>query len=149
VVPGPDDLLFLPQQPYLPSGTLREVLVSADRRRDASGDELSRLLRDLGMDSALERVGKKDGEQSWGSIFSLREQQLLSIARVMLARPAFVFLDRIGTALEAGDTPRVLAMFVERNITYVAVEGNLPREHYDAALEYGSDGGWTWDEARH
>jgi ABC-type uncharacterized transport system fused permease/ATPase subunit len=52
-------------------------------------------------------------------MLSLGEQQLLVVINILLASPQFVFLDRIGTALDSSQVDNVLRMFTERSISYV------------------------------
>jgi putative ATP-binding cassette transporter len=145
VRPGLDAILFLPERPYLPPGTLRDVLVPTGRE-DASGNEqITSVLRALDLDGALERVGGLDVERDWDDVLSLGEQQLFSIARVVLAAPRFVFLERPRAALGAEHVDRVLRLLQDRSITYLTLGdvGDRPDDH-DIVLELADDGGWTW-----
>src|SRR2546428_9684084 len=92
VRPGLDAILFLPERPYLPPGTLRDVLVRTGRA-DIGDEQIATLLHGLGLESVLERTGGLDVERDWDDALSLGEQQLLSVARVVLATPRFASLD--------------------------------------------------------
>src|SRR5262249_29511304 len=94
VRPGLDAILFLPEWPYLPPGTLRDVLLPAGREGAIGDQELVALLRKLFLDEVLTRTGGLDVERDWGEAFSLGEQLLLGVARAILAAPRFVFLQR-------------------------------------------------------
>ena len=145
VRPGLDAILFLPERPYLPPGTLRDVLVPTGRE-DASGNEqITSVLRALDLDGVLERVGGLAVERDWDDVLSLGEQQLLSIARVVLAAPRFVFLERPRAALGAEHVDRVLRLLQDSSITYLTLGdgGDRPDDH-DVVLELADDGGWTW-----
>ena len=91
-------------------------------------------------------MNELDTEQNWEALLSLREQQLLAIARVLLAAPRFVFMDRVGTTLGADELAQVLKMLSERSITYIAVGENISADFYDATLACHSDGTWAWTE---
>jgi len=82
-------------------------------------------------------------------VFSLGEQQLLAVARVLLAAPQFVFLDRVGTALDADQVGLVLRLFSEKAITSIVFkgEGDEARD-YDAILDITGDGTWQWKSLR-
>jgi putative ATP-binding cassette transporter len=142
---GADDMLFLAQRPYLPPGTLRQVLVRTLHAGEISDERIFELLRQLHLDQALARAGGLDMEQDWATLLSLREQQLLACIHVLLAAPQFVFLDRVDTALSADQFHHILHLLSERSITYINNgEADDSRELYDAVLGFGEDGGWTW-----
>jgi vitamin B12/bleomycin/antimicrobial peptide transport system ATP-binding/permease protein len=130
VRPGLDQILFLPERPYLAPGTLRET---------------RSVLHELGLDGALERASGLDVERDWDDALSLGEQQLLSVARVLLAAPAFVFLDRVRATVEAERYEQILSLLSARSITYLTVgNGGDALDDYDAVLELANDGSWTW-----
>ena len=142
VRPGFDGILFLPERPYLSPGTLRDVLV----REGVIGDEqIATVLHGLGLEPVLERTGGLDVERDWDDVLSLGEQQLFSVARVVLAAPRFAFLERPRTALGSEQTDRILSLLWERSITYLTLgDGGDSLGDYDAVLELAGDGGWTW-----
>jgi vitamin B12/bleomycin/antimicrobial peptide transport system ATP-binding/permease protein len=145
--PGLDDILFLPERPYLPQGTLRNVLVPTGRQ--GVGNALvTGVLQGVGLGQMLERIGGLDVERDWDDALSLGEQQLLCVARVALAAPRFVFLERPGATLGAANAERALTLLRERSITYVTLGdgGDRPEDH-DAVLELAADGSWTWKAA--
>jgi putative ATP-binding cassette transporter len=145
VRPGLDAILFLPERPYLPPGTLREVILPTGRERDIGDEQLAPLLRRLDLDGLLERVGGLDVERDWDDVLSLGEQQLLSVARVVLAAPRFVFLERPHATLGAAHADRVLSLLRERSITYLTLgDGGDRLDDHDAVLELSDDGGWIW-----
>jgi putative ATP-binding cassette transporter len=149
VRPGADDILFLAQRSYLPPGTLRQMLVRARHEGEISDDRISRLLRELHLEQAVTRAGGLDTERDWETLLSLREQQLLAFIHILLAAPRFAFLDRVDTALGSDQLHTILHMLSERSITYLNNgEADDPRDLYDAVLECGEDGGWTWTANR-
>ncbi len=144
VRPGLDAILFLPERPYLPPGTLRDVLVRMGRE-DIGDEQIASSLHGLGLESVLERMGGLDVERDWDDALSLGEQQLLSVARVLLATPRFAFLERPRTALGSEQVDRILSLLSERSITYLTLgDGGDGLDDYDAVLELAGDGGWTW-----
>jgi putative ATP-binding cassette transporter len=145
VRPGLDAILFLPERPYLPPATLREVLVPTRREGVVRDEQIATVVRKLDLEGALERVGGLNAERDWDDVLSLGEQQLLCAARAVLAAPRFVFLERPRAALDAAHADRVLSLLQERSITYLTLggDGDRPDDH-NAVLELAEDGGWTW-----
>jgi vitamin B12/bleomycin/antimicrobial peptide transport system ATP-binding/permease protein len=94
-------VLFLPQRPYLPLGTLADALnypgnVRPDRQT------LADALRAVGLAHFIEHL---DEDSNWAQRLSGGEQQRLGFARVLLTKPEIVFLDEATSALdEAGET---------------------------------------------
>ncbi|TMB18262.1 MAG: hypothetical protein E6J59_14860 [Deltaproteobacteria bacterium] len=103
------------------------------------------MLHVLGLEPVLERTGGLDVERDWDDVLSLGEQQLLSVARVVLAAPRFAFLERPHTALGPEQAERILGLLWERSITYLTLgDGGDGLGDYDAVLELAGDGGWSW-----
>ena len=143
--PPLDGIVFLPQRPYLPPGTLRDALVGDGARPAMSDARITTTLHDMGLDSIVARAGGLDSERDWPATLSLREQQLLGLARVILARPAFAMLDRVDTVLEAAQLRQALQRLDENSITYVVLaEHAESAELYNAVLEVRADGTWSW-----
>jgi putative ATP-binding cassette transporter len=89
-----------------------------------------------------------DSEHDWPATLSLREQQLLALTALILARPDFAMLDRVDVVLEPDQLRQTLRSLDENSITYVALAENAEMvELYDAVLEIKTDGTWSWTPA--
>ena len=101
--PGPDRIRFVPQRPLAIRCTLREqLLVTSPGRTFADAADPRRVLDKVGLEPVVDRVGGLDVEHDWANALSPGEQHLVAIARVLLIRPRFVFLDQVAEALEPG-----------------------------------------------
>ena len=108
-VPAKARVLFLPQKPYLPLGSLRTVL-SYPQEPGADSELLEVLdLCDLGHLKA--RLGDED---NWGLHLSPGEQQRLAFARALLFRPDWLILDEATSALDEAAESRLYRMVRER-----------------------------------
>ena len=119
--------------------------VRSGQEQVITDDEITTILHDAGLGSIQLRAGGLDSEQDWRAILSLGEQQLLALARLMVARPAFTMLDRVTASLKPVQVREVLRRLSEKSVTYIAFAEDVESiELYDAVLEIKSDGGWTW-----
>jgi vitamin B12/bleomycin/antimicrobial peptide transport system ATP-binding/permease protein len=145
--PGPNHILFLPQQPYLMPGTLRQTLVPPNRTAEISDDRILHLLREFDLD--VGQAGGLDKERDWDALLSLREQQLLALIGIILAGPRFVFLDRLDTTLGVEEFHNVLHTLSEYSITYLnSGTTSMDENLYDAKLTCEQEGEWTWTVSR-
>lgn len=95
---GPNPTLFLPQRPYLPLGTLAEV-IHYPRTLESmeSNTEILDVLKRIGLQKLTPDIDRVD---DWSKRLSLGEQQRLAFARLLLIQPALVFLDEATSALD-------------------------------------------------
>jgi putative ATP-binding cassette transporter len=144
--PGVDNMLWLAERPYLPPGTLREILVRSVQKSTLADDRIVGMLRELNLEPVLARTGGLDREQDWNTLLSLSEQQLLACIHVLLAAPRFAFLDRPDTALSLDQVMQLLSDNAIGYLTIGEVDESL--DFYDAVLEIADDGGWKWKAIR-
>jgi len=90
-------ILFLPQRPYLPIGTLRQVLSYPSSAEAFDDARLTDALNRTGLSRLQERL---DEQQHWGMVLSGGEQQRVGFARAWLHQPAWLFLDEASSALD-------------------------------------------------
>jgi putative ATP-binding cassette transporter len=148
VRPAAYRILFLPERPYLLPGTLRQVLSPPRRGVLASDEEVAQVTRSCGLAPVLARLGGADLEVDWSSALSLGEQQMLAVARVVLAAPPFVFLERPYTTLTPDQVAQLLDELTRHGITYVTfTDREVGLERYDAVLELHADASWAWRPA--
>lgn len=145
VRPGPEQIYFLPERPYLPPARLREVLLRDGDERRIPDERIAAALDLLDLQPVVARVGGLDAEKEWNEVLSLNEQQRFAFARLLLGAPRFAMLDRPGTALGPATLARVLEALSENSITYLTFGDRDDRvEAYDAVLELAEDGSWQW-----
>jgi vitamin B12/bleomycin/antimicrobial peptide transport system ATP-binding/permease protein len=145
VRPPLDEILFLPQRPYLPPGTLRELLLRTGKECVIPDEKLLAALHEFGLGAVLQRAGGLDAERDWPAELSLEEQQLVTLARLSLAGPCFALLDRPGSTLEPAQFRRALQRLSAGSISYVTFgEPTEAGGEYDTVLELEAGGGWSW-----
>jgi putative ATP-binding cassette transporter len=97
VRPAGQRLLFCPQKPYLPLGTLREVVQYPESEKLHSDDEIRSALDRCGLGELRSRLGDRE---NWAMKLSPGEQQRLAFARAYLMRPQWLFFDEATSALD-------------------------------------------------
>jgi putative ATP-binding cassette transporter len=138
-------LMFLPERPYLPPGTLRQLVTPSDANGSFTDERILSTLQALKLEPALVRAGGLDQECNWNELLSLGEQQLLAFARVILAEPAFVMLDHPTRALSECQIDELLAMLRDRGMTYITLgDDEDDPKAYDDVLLVAQDGTWSW-----
>lgn len=143
--PGDERMLFLPERPYLPPGTLREVLTRVEPGSTLSEDEILAAVRAMDLEAVIARVGGLDVERRWASLLTLGEQQSLAFAHILVSNPRTVFLERPGTALGPEALNLILELLVDRSVTVLTIaRPRDSRAHYTSILTLDEDGGWDW-----
>ena len=141
--PNLDDILFLPERPYIPPSTLREALLRTGMELITPDSEIMEVLEKLGLSDVVTHANGLDTNQDWDDLLSIGEQHLLSVSRIFLAKPAFVFLDRPGSALAKNQIASILDMLKEQGTGVVILSKNgESRLRYDAVLEIMPNGAW-------
>jgi putative ATP-binding cassette transporter len=111
VRPEKFDALFLPQRPYLPIGSLREV-VCFPSKPDAFDDARIRdALSAVGLPALMEAL---DAGAHWSLQLSPGEQQRIAVARVLLHSPQWLFLDEATSSLDEATEQRIYQLLSER-----------------------------------
>jgi len=108
--PDPDTMMFMPQRPYLPLGTLRAALAYPDAPNAFSRTAIESALKRVGLAEFLSML---DVPARLDKSLSLGQQQLIGFARLLLHRPCWVFLDEATSALDELSQKRVMSMFDE------------------------------------
>jgi len=90
-------IMFLPQKPYIPIASLRDAVTYPAAPGTFSDDALRTALRECKLAPFAERL---DEIANWTMAMSVGEQQRLAVARALLHRPDWLFLDEATAALD-------------------------------------------------
>ncbi|MPZ33656.1 MAG: ATP-binding cassette domain-containing protein [Rhodospirillales bacterium] len=96
-VPAGARVLFLPQKPYIPIGTLRDAVKYPDEQSTASDAEIVAALETVKLGHLADRL---DEVAHWTNILSGGEQQRLAAARALVFKPDWLFLDEATASLD-------------------------------------------------
>ncbi len=110
-VPQGARVLFLPQKPYLPIGTLRDAVTFPAEPGSFADDAIRQTLCDCGLERLVERL---DERNNWAMVMSGGEQQRLAVARALLNRPDWLFLDEATASLDQTMETHLYTLIRER-----------------------------------
>jgi putative ATP-binding cassette transporter len=140
--PEDAETLFCSQQPYLPLGSLRGALSYPAPAAELSDDEARSVLQTV----QLAHLGDDlDLERDWSRRLSPGEQQRLSFGRILLRKPALIFLDESTSAMDEGMEhamyEHVREVLPRCTIVSVGHRSSLERLHADELTLLG-EGRW-------
>jgi len=133
-------MLFLPQKPYLPLGSLKHAVAYPGDPAKHSDDEVRAALQVVG----LPQLGQDlERSENWAQVLSGGEQQRLAFARALLNKPGWLFLDEATSALPEEDQASLYRLLKERlrDTTLVSIG------HRESLAEF-HDKRLVWQEKR-
>ena len=120
ITPPAASMMFMPQRPYLPLGTLHAALSYPAATDAFSDDEAREALRLVGLAHLAPSL---DEEERWDRVLSLGEQQRMAFARLLLHKPAWIFMDEATAALDEPNQDMLMQLVVDRlpNVALVSI----------------------------
>jgi putative ATP-binding cassette transporter len=141
--PAPNNILFLPQQPYMLLGSLRSQLLYPHNGHAVADAQLLKVLEQVNLPDLASRFGGLDAEADWAKVLSVGEQQRLAFARILIVKPRYAVLDEATSALDSANEDALYKLLLTLDTTLVSVA------HRPAVLKYhrqvlalDGEGGW-------
>ncbi|MGA1621241.1 MAG: ABC transporter ATP-binding protein/permease, partial [Synechocystis sp.] len=141
--PPLEDLLFLPQRPYMILGSLRQQLIYPNSQQTVDDEFLLKVLYRVNLPDLADRFNGLDSWENWTNVLSLGEQQRVALARVFVNQPRYAILDEATSALDVDNEETVYQALAELGTTYISV-GHRPslRNYHHQCLEIQAEGQW-------
>jgi putative ATP-binding cassette transporter len=96
-IPKGAKVLLLPQKPYIPIGSLRAAVTYPAPPESYDDETIRAVMIAVQLDGLIDEL---DSEDIWSQRLSGGEQQRLAIARALLAKPDWLFLDEATSAMD-------------------------------------------------
>ncbi|MDJ0554192.1 MAG: ABC transporter ATP-binding protein/permease [Microcoleaceae cyanobacterium MO_207.B10] len=147
--PKLEEILFLPQNPYLIFGSLRDQLLYPRTDLNISDAEIYRVLEEVNLPDLAERFGGLDAIEDWERVFSMGEQQRVAFARLLLTQPRYAILDEATSALDVKNEQNLYKHLQSLSTTYISV-GHRPTllQYHQQVLEVVGDETWRVSAAQ-
>ncbi|HEY0331742.1 MAG TPA: ABC transporter ATP-binding protein/permease [Rhodopseudomonas sp.] len=111
VVPTEATLMMLPQRPYFPVGPLDAAVSYPAETGSFSAEQLAEAIAAVGLPAL---AGRLEQHGHWNRMLSLGEQQRLGLARALLHRPSYLFLDEATASLDEPSEAALYRLLAER-----------------------------------
>jgi putative ATP-binding cassette transporter len=110
-IPEGARVMVVPQKPYLPIAPLRAAVAYPSPPGAYGDDAIVKALEDVQLGSLADQL---DREEVWSQRLSGGEQQRIALARALLMRPDWLFLDESTSALDEKMEAEMYALLAER-----------------------------------
>jgi vitamin B12/bleomycin/antimicrobial peptide transport system ATP-binding/permease protein len=110
-LPAGAKLLFLPQKPYLPIGTLKHAACYPEEAAAVTDETARAALAAVGLANLSQDLAR---EENWAQLLSGGEQQRLAFARALINRPDWLFMDEATAALPEEDQAALYRLLQEK-----------------------------------
>lgn len=143
VRPNLEEMMFLPQRPYMLLGSLRQQILYPNTNQAISDEELLAVLKQVNLEELPTRLEGWDTELDWDDVLSLGEQQRLAFARLLLTKPKYAILDEATSALDLKNEEKLYNKLKAMDVTFVSVGHRLSLlKYHQNVLELTGDSQW-------
>lgn len=128
--PEKKKVMYLPQKPYMPIGTLSEAILFPDKTHPELTERLEQVMISARLEQFLPRLKEI---APWSQQLSPGEQQRIALARILLHKPDWVFLDESTSMLDLANEEHFYKTLKEQlpncSIVSVGHRGSLDAYH--------------------
>jgi vitamin B12/bleomycin/antimicrobial peptide transport system ATP-binding/permease protein len=148
--PPLEQMLFLPQRPYMVLGTLRDQLLYPHLNLPIEDSQLREILIQVNLPNLEQQHGGFDTEQNWSEVLSLGEQQRLIFGRLLVNKPSYAILDEATSALDPQNEKHLYQQLKSTGMTFLSVGHRQSlSDYHDSILDLTVDRTWDLKTVEH
>ncbi|WP_310413854.1 ABC transporter ATP-binding protein/permease [Chamaesiphon sp. OTE_8_metabat_110] len=141
--PPLEQMLFLPQRPYMVLGTLRDQMLYPHMDAQVEDSYLSKILVQVNLPNLEQQHGGFNTEQNWAQVLSLGEQQRLIFARLLINKPRYAVLDEATSALDTQNEKQLYQQLRDSGMTFLSVgHREILSDYHQSILDLATDRSW-------
>ncbi|WP_448873638.1 ABC transporter ATP-binding protein/permease [Desulfobulbus propionicus] len=128
-LPAKGRLFFMPPRPHLPTGTLQEAIWYPALRRKFTREQIEEAMRLVGLEHLVSQLDK---EENWLQTLTRGEQQRLGVARLLINRPQWIFVQEAFDSLKPEDEEQMLQLIREQlpNAAWLIISHSLEKSDF-------------------
>eukprot|EP01118_Nematostelium_gracile_P014803 TRINITY_DN5847_c0_g1_i4.p1 TRINITY_DN5847_c0_g1~~TRINITY_DN5847_c0_g1_i4.p1 ORF type:complete len:695 (-),score=231.46 TRINITY_DN5847_c0_g1_i4:90-2174(-) len=155
IKPRKEDILFVPQKPYLVLGTLRDQIIYPHslqemHNNNVTDEDLTKLLSIVDPSNAILGQWQFDETRDWFHAFSGGQKQRIAMARLFYHRPLFAILDECTSAVSDEVEGKIYETCKTLGITLFTVSHRPQlKKYHDYTLRFDGRGSWEWSPVTH
>jgi ABC-type uncharacterized transport system fused permease/ATPase subunit len=149
--PPKEDILFVPQKPYLVLGTLRDQIIYPHSYQEmydngVTDEDLKQLISIVDPSGSILSNWRFDDEKDWSHTFSGGQKQRIAMARLFYHRPLYAILDECTSAVSDEVEDKIYVTSADLGITLFTVSHRpYLRRYHNFILHFeGRNGAWSW-----
>lgn len=147
--PRKEEILFVPQKPYLVLGTLRDQIIYPHNKQDMEAlgitdEDLRKLLAIVDPAENIANTWSWDIKKDWFHAFSGGQKQRVAMARLFYHRPKFAILDECTSAVSDEIEDKIYETCSNLGITIFTVSHRVSlARHHNKILRFLGHGRWS------
>jgi ATP-binding cassette subfamily D (ALD) protein 3 len=148
--PKNESIFYIPQRPYLPTGTLRDQIIYPHgklqmRKKKITDKKLKELLKIVKLEKYIEKGDGLDEFCNWNDIMAGGEKQRIAMARLFYHKPKFAILDECTSSVSLDVEAIMYNHSKALGITLITVSHRPTLwKYHDYLLRM--DGGYTFEK---
>jgi len=144
--PNNRNIFYIPQKPYLPSGSLRDQIIYPHsyeefKNSGKTDEDLFEFLRFFDISYLVTRNEKGfNAVKDWTETLAMGEKQLIAMARLYYHKPKYAILDECSSSVTIEKEAKMYDKAKEMNITLITVSHRTSVwKYHDYVLRFNGD----------